>query len=62
MKSERRYSEGAITAEECSSNYFKKNSTSLLLYIRDLEIAVTQRIEFNVKKIEFNLKKKFYSK
>ena len=33
------------------SNYFKKNSTPFLLYIRDLNIAVTKRIEFSETKI-----------
>ena len=27
----------------CWSNYFKKNSTSLFMYIRDLETAITQK-------------------
>ena len=31
----------------CWSNYFKKNSTYLLLYIRDLETTVTKKIEFS---------------
>ena len=26
-----------------ATNYFKKNSTSLFMYIRDLEIAITQK-------------------
>ena len=33
------------------SNYLKKNSTSLFLYIRDRETAITQKIEFNETKI-----------
>ena len=31
----------------CSSNYFKKNSTPFLLYIYDMHIAVTKKIEFS---------------
>ena len=42
----------------CSSNYFKKNSTPFLLYIYDMHIAVTKKIEFS----EAKKKKKITNK
>ena len=38
----------------CWSNYLKKYSTPFLLYTRDLETAVTKRIEFSEKKLKIS--------
>ena len=47
----------------CSSNYFKKNSTPFLLYIYDMHIAVTKKIEFSeAKKKKKNYKQGEYNK
>ena len=36
--------------DQCRCNYFKKNSTSLLSCIRDLDTVLTKRIEFSERK------------